>query len=187
MSKLAFNKLFSGKHNFLVGSNLTTFFAIGDFMEKEDFYMMGWHNTNGDFVINAKIFTSEGKPLFELENNELTYNYENSFMLETIEDKQGILDSMKITDKKIIPIYAQKTHQELTIDGNKSMNNVTEILGRFHNKSGELVAIGSKNGMTLNKIKSVMGATKSGSFGIVMGCSKDEMKFLQNLVKTFLG
>lgn len=186
MSTLAFNSSFPGKNNFLVGSNLTTFFSIGDFLEKKDFYIIGWHDANGEFFISAKILTSEGKPLIELKNNQLTYNFENSFMLETVEDRHGTLESMKITDKTIIPIYAQKNFQQLNIDGQKKTVNVTEIHGRFHNNSGELKATGTKHGLILHNVKSVVGATKSGSLGMVLYCSKDEIEYIRNFVREFL-
>ena len=186
MTELKFNILYVGNFNFLVGSNITNFFAIGDFMKKEDFYMIGWHEANGSIVMNAKVFSSDGKPLFELENNHFTYNYNSLFTEETISDRQGVLHSLKVTDRQIIPIYAQTNHRKVKTNRGLIATNVTEINGEFHNKSGELVVTSSKNGMIIHNLKSVFGASKTGGLGMNLGCTEDETNYIQKLVKSNL-
>ena len=182
MATLSFNFLYPGKSNFMVSSNLTSFFAIGDFLEKKDFYIIGWHNVDGDFLIDAKILTSDGEPLIGLICNQLTNDSKSSFIIETVEDVHGTLESMRVTDKKIVPISAQKNVQQLNIQGQKKTVNVTEIHGTFHSISGELTATGTKNGLILHT-KSVIGATKSGALGLVLGCNKDETDYIRKFVK----
>lgn len=176
--------MMAGSHNFLVSSNLTNFFAIGDFLNQDDFYAIGWHRKDGSFVIDANVFTSDGKRLFSLKNGKIDFNFENSQQLNTVDDPKRGFHSVEVVDKNGVRIlYAQTLKRRIAItSGDTIETTVAEIHGEFYDKSGNLVAIGTDNGLTLHNVKAVMGATKTGSLGAVNGCSDDEREFIREFV-----
>ena len=60
MAHLKSNTVFPAEHNFFVGGNLFSFFAIGDFMKQDDFYAIGYFKKDGSFVLVAKLYASDG-------------------------------------------------------------------------------------------------------------------------------
>jgi uncharacterized protein YegP (UPF0339 family) len=186
MTELRFNRVFPSRYNFLVGSNLTNFFAIGEFVKKDDFYMVGLHQQDGSILINTNLYASTGKLLFALENGRFNYNWENSFMYKTTEDSKHGIDSVEVTDNKMVPIYAKRTFRPVLTGQGPIEISVTEILGKFYNKSAELVAEGSREQLILHKTKSIIGAAKTGSLGFVLGCNDAECSYVRDFVKTHL-
>jgi hypothetical protein len=169
-------------HNFLVGSNITSFFAIGDFLTKDDFYLIGWHEPNGRIVLSGKIHASNGNLLIEIQNTRLVFNSNELFELKTVGDNM-----VEVVDKKGIRIfYAETGEKTLRTGRGQFRGNVTEIQGRFYNKQGKLVAEGTKIGLELLGVKAVIGATKSGSLGMVLGCDKKETGFIRKLAEKHL-
>jgi hypothetical protein len=169
-------------HNFLVGSNITSFFAIGDFLTKDDFYLIGWHEPNGRIVLSGKIYASNGNLLVEIENTQLTFNFNELFVLKTVGD-----NIVEVVDKKGTRIfYAETGEKTLRAGRGQFRGNVTEIQGRFYNKQGKLLAEGTKIGLELIGVKAVIGATKAGSLGMVLGCNEKETEFISQVAKKYL-
>ena len=181
MTQLRFNTMMPSSHNFLVSSNLTNFFAVGDFMNQNDFYAIGWYRKDGSFVIDTNVFISDGKRLFSLKNGKIDYNFENSQQLNTVDDAKRGFHSVEVVDKNGVQIlYAEIAKRKIVTTSGKTIETtVTEIHGKFYDKSGRLVAVGTENGLTLHNVKAVMGATKTGSLGMVIGCSDEEVKFIR--------
>ena len=181
MTELRFNQLMAGPYNFAVGSNLTNFFAIGEFMKKDDFYMIGLHERDGRVIINASVYASNGKLLFTLKNSQLDYNYENLFMEKTTDN------SIEVVDKKGIRIfYAETNRRKVRTFAGPIETSLTELHGKFYSKSAVLVADGSKFGLVLHNVKAVMGATKTGSLGIVIGCDESECDYVRKIAMKYL-
>jgi hypothetical protein len=171
----------SGAHNFIVGSNITNFFAIGDFLSRDDFYLIGWHEPNGRIVLSGKLYASNGNLLVIIENTQLTFNFDNLFLLKTVGD-----NIVEIIDKKGTRIfYAATTQKNLMTRAGVFSGNITEMEGKFYNKNGLLVAEGTKNDLKLN-VKAIIGGSSSGSLGIVVGCTDDEIKYVKQLVRKHL-
>lgn len=188
LTQLQFNVMMPSSHNFLVSSNLTNFFAIGDFMNQEDFYAIGWYKKDGSFVIDTKVYTSDGKLLFSLKNMKVTLEGENFQQLNTVDDAKRDFHSVEVIDKSGVKIlYTERVKRKIpTTLGRIIETIVTEIYGDFYSKTSRLVAKGTKNGLILHNVKAVMGATKTGSLGIVIGCSDDERAFIREFVKKHL-
>jgi hypothetical protein len=166
MAILQYNVMMPSHHNFLVGSNITSFFAIGDFLTKDDFYLVGWHEPNGRIVISGKIYASNGNKLIEVQNTQLVFNFNELFELKTVGD-----DMVEVIDKKGIRIFFAETGEKILRTGRGQFRgNVTEIQGRFYNKQGRLLAEGTGINLELLGVKAIIGASKSGTLGMVLGC-----------------
>lgn len=174
--------MFSGRYNYLVASNITNFFAIGEFLKKDDFYLIGYHKPDGKIALLGNIFASNGNQLCTIENNfKLTsLNPEHLFMWRTLEDTE-----IELIDKAGMRVLYAKTTYHPQVQTNRGIiaTNVTELTGEFYNKNGELIARGTKNELVLKETKGVFGATKSGSLGMVLACNQNEVDFIRQFVK----
>jgi hypothetical protein len=168
-----------GLHNFIVGSNITSLFAVGDFLAKDDFYLIGWHEPDGRIVLSGKIYASNGNPLIEIENTQLSFNFNDLFQLKTVGD-----NTVEVVDKKGVKIfYAETVQKTLRTAIGQFSGNVTEIQGKFYDKQGTLRAEGTRSSLELRGVKAIIGATKSGSLGMVLGCNQAETKYIRQLAK----
>ena len=170
----------SGRYNYVVGSNVTNFFAIGDFLKKDDFYLTGYHQPNGKIIVSGKVFSSTGKALCTLEDKELvSLDANNVLVWKTIEDNE-----LEIIDKEGVRIFHAKTiYKKVPTAQGFLETNITELIGDFYDKKGGLVATGSKDELYLQQVKGIFGATKSGSLGIVIGYSTNETDFIREFVR----
>lgn len=182
MATLQYNLMMPSFHNFIVGSNITNFFAIGDFLSKDDFYLIGWHEPNGRIVLSGKIYASNGNLLIEIEDTQLNFNFNDLFQLKTVGD-----NIVEVVDKKGVRIFcAETTQKTLRTAMGQFTGNITEIRGRFYNKQGTLMAEGTKISLELLHVKAVIGAAKSGSLGMVLSCSDTETDYVRQLVRKHL-
>lgn len=179
MTTLQYNVMMPSSHNFIVGSNITNFFAIGDFLAKDDFYLIGWHEPNGRIVFSGKIYASNGNLLVVIENTQLNFNFNDLFQLKTVGD-----NIVEVIDKKGIRIFYAETTQKTLMTGIGAFTgNVTDIQGRFYDKQGIVAADGTKSDLKLLHVKAIIGADKSGSLGMVLGCSDAETDYIRQLVR----
>src|SRR3990170_6883267 len=178
MNLLSFNVLFADTYNYLVGSNITNFFALGEFLKKDDFYLIGYHKPGGKIAVSGNIFASNGNQLCTIDGNfELqSLNPENLLVWKTLAN-----DEIELIDNAGMRVLYARTnyHPKVQTDRGVIATNVTELIGEFYNKKGKLVAKGTQDRLELFLTKGVFGASKSGSLGMVMDCSQDETTFIR--------
>lgn len=184
MANLQFNNVLAGSRNFIIGSNLTGFFAIGDFMKQDDFYAIAYFKSDGSFVIDANIYSSNGKLIASVKDMKPEVKGDNLQQLNTVD--KGDFHSLEIIDctgAKVL--YAETTFLKIPIavDKFKKGPSIVEINGELYDKSKQLIATGTKKGLIVHKGECVMGATKTGMLGIVMNCSADEIEFIKKFAK----
>jgi hypothetical protein len=187
MANLQYNNVLAGPRNFIIGSNLTSFFAIGDFMKQNDFYAIAYFKSNGSFVIDANVYSSDGKLIVSVKDMKPEVKGENLQQLNTVD--KGDFHSLEIVDcngTKVL--YAETTFLKIPIavDKFKKGPSIVEINGELYDKSKQLIATGTKKGLIVHRGKCVMGAIKSGALGIVMNCSSDELEFIKKFAKEHL-
>lgn len=186
MAHLQFNNVLAGPHNFIVGSNLTSFFAIGDFMKQDDFYAIGYFRNDGSFVIDAKLYSSDGSLIASVKDMKVDLKGEMLQQLNTID--KGDFHSVEVIDNNGVKVlYAETSELKIPVAVNRiARKPIVEIYGELYDKAHQLIATGTKNGLVIHRGKFVIGATKSGSLGIVIGCSQDELNFIRNFAKDHL-
>jgi len=166
----------ASNQNFFIGDNLHNFFAIGDFMKQRDFYAIGYFRNEGGFIINTKLFSSSGKLIAEVKKNVVDVEGDDLGEIKTIDTEDNHL--LEINDKTGRTVL----HAELT-----EKMPIVEIEGELYNKINQLIATANKEeGITIFQGPYVMGATKSGSLGIVVNCSDEEIKFIREFVRNNL-
>jgi hypothetical protein len=162
------------EHSFKVGGNIVNFFAIGDFAKQDDFFAIGYFRTDGSFVIDAKLYSSNGQLIASIKNNEVDIKG-NLQQLNTIE--KGDFHSLEVIDA----IGTQVLYAEVS-----DQKPIVEINGKLFDKSHQEIAIGTKEGLVVHKGKAVLGATKRGSLGFVMNCSEDELAYIRKFAQEHL-
>jgi hypothetical protein len=94
---------------------------------------------------------------------------------------------VEIIDNKGTKIfYAATTQKALITRAGVFTGNVTEMEGKFYNKNGVIVAEGTKSDLKLLNVKAIIGGARSGSLGIVLGCSDDEIEYIKQLIRKHL-
>lgn len=167
--------MMGGKHNFVVGSNVTNFFAIGDFMTQDDFFAIGHFKSNGDFAIDAKLYSSSGDLIATIKDNQVDIKGEKFQQINTVEKDN--FHALEVIDTNGIQVlYVEMTEKKP----------IVEITGRLYDKMHREIATGTKNDLIVHNGKMVLGASKSGSMGIVINCSNEECAFLRKYVQSHL-
>lgn len=185
MNLLRFNILLADKYNYLVGSNITNFFALGEFLKKDDFCLIGYHKPSGKIAVSGNIFSSNGNQLCTIDDNfELTsLNPENLLVWKTLAN-----DEIELIDNAGMRVLYAKTKYIPRVQTVRGViaTNVTELIGEFYNKKGKIVAKGTQDRLELFLTKGVFGISMSGSLGLVMNCNRDETTFLRQFAKEHL-
>jgi len=183
MANLQFNNVLAGPRNFIIGSNLTSFFAIGDFMKQDDFYAIAYFKSDGSFVIDANIYSSDGKLIASVKDMKPEVKGENLQQLNAV-DKDDF-HSLEIIDNNGFKVlYAETSELKIPISVNKiERKPIVEINGELYDKTKQLIATGTKKGLIVHRGQCVMGATKIGALGIVMNCSSYETEFIRKFAK----
>ncbi len=159
----------------MVGSNVTNFFAVGDFMKQDNFYAIGYFKKNGDFAIDSKLYSSDGKLIALVKDNKVDVKGEELQQLNTIEkDNFHSLEVIDCKGKQVL--YIEMTDKKPTV----------EITGKLYDKSNKEFATGTKNDLVIHSGKMVLGASKSGSLGIVFNSSKEECDYIRKYAQEHL-
>lgn len=122
---------------FNIATNLTNGpFVIGYEDDTENFYLKGEIEKDEPYI-SCRIFNSEGRFLFSMDKNRLSFEAENEFNIQY--GKNGLA----VIDKKGHFLLKIETREE-------AGRQITYIEGQFFDNKGRLAARGDERGLVVN-------------------------------------
>lgn len=135
MSRFIGNKFYPGKvHNYLIASNITNAFAVGNIGSSDDFFLVGAipEDDSGYPLLTGNILDSEGNVLFRLVKNMLVVNPGGCSKIYGNQVGYEIYDSAGKLIFKVQTLFEK-------LSGLDDEGWVTTLTGNFYDKSGKLV------------------------------------------------
>lgn len=180
-SVLINNIILSGKYNnYSIAGNITNAFAIGDIGSTDDFFLVGAEplEESNYPLLTGNILDSEGKLLFRLINNVITFNPGHCSKILGNFIGYEIHDSNNELIFKVETLFqrVEKLDEEFF---------VTTIKANFYNKDSELVFFansGESSEMLEIKTKYILGF--SGGFGMVCAYTEEEVEFIRYILSS---